>query len=182
MSVILPNICADPKDIVGPLFFFAGPVQGGGDWQYECYKKIAERLGEKFCAAIPMRYQPDHPLMKLRLPSSGHLLLWGRFYLEEAGARFFKPNCIIFYLARESVIAPRADGLPYAMDTRGELGEWRGRLMYDSRIRLIIGADPEFPGLDTITRNFEKALRYFTIHKTLDETVAAAIKLVTKEE
>lgn len=28
MSVILPNTCADPKDIKGPLFYLLGPEKG----------------------------------------------------------------------------------------------------------------------------------------------------------
>lgn len=124
--------------------------------------------------------------MKLRLPSGGHFprrLPWVRYYLEEAGI-FFRRGCIVTYLPRESVVKPRSDGLPYAIKTRDIVGEWRGRMMYDNRgIRFVLGADSEFPGIDVIARNFDKALDgRFKIYKTLDETVAAAIKLVMKGE
>jgi len=186
MSVILPNICANPKDIAGPFFYFAGPVLGGGDWQYECYKKIAERLGENFCAAIPMRYPADHSLVKLRLPSHGHYprqLPWERFYLEEAG--IFRPQgCIVLYVPVESTAQPRSDGLPYAMDTRDEIAEWRTRMMYDPRkIRFVVGIEPGFLGREISVRRFDKALNgHFKVYGTLDETVEAAIKIVTPDE
>ncbi|MDP3645494.1 MAG: hypothetical protein Q8R25_00195 [bacterium] len=169
----------------GPLFFFGGPIGGGGDFQYEMYKKCALHLDEDFCAAIPIHYPHSHPLAPLRLPSHGHFprqLPWERYYLEEAGI-FRSRGCIVFYFPVESITEPRADGLPYAMDSRGEIGEWRGRMMYESRIRLVIGADRDFPGLDVIARNFDKALGgTFKIHKSLDETVEAALKKVSPDE
>jgi hypothetical protein len=44
------------------------------------------------------------------------------------------------------------------MDTRGEIGEWRGRLMHDPDLRVAIGGEPDFPGLRSIRRNMEIAL------------------------
>lgn len=70
---------------------------------------------------------------------------------------------------------PRTDGMPYAMDTRGELGEWRGRLMHNPGLRVFIGADPDFPGLSQISRNFDAALKTsFPIAATMEELAARA--------
>lgn len=67
------------------------------------------------------------------------------------------------------------------MDTRGELGEWRGRMIYDQTLRVVIGAKEGFRGLSQIQRNFNEALGYeFPIFKTLSETVDAAIKKAGK--
>ena len=87
-------------------------------------------------------------------------------------------GCLIFWLPCESKIYPRTGGEPYAMDTRGELGEWRGRLMNDPDLRIVIGAEPGFPGLSQISRNFSLATKSdFPIYGSLAETIAAAIKM-----
>lgn len=190
MSVILPNGYPEDKDIKGPLFFLLGPEKGGGEWQYECYAKFASYYGEEnFCAAIPVPYQnspPDHPLVKLRLKSVGHYsrrLPWIRNFMEVAGTKYMGNGCIVGYLPNESTGKPRDDGKSYARKSLELVCELRGRMMNDDRIRFVLGADPEFPDLDVTARNFDKALDgCFKIHKSLDETVAAAIKKVTKEK
>jgi len=109
------------------------------------------------------------------VPGFQRQLEWERHYLDWAS----KNGCIIFWLPCESKDEPRQGNEPYAMDTRGEIGEWRGRLMNNSiftTMNLVIGGEFGFPGLETIHRNFEQALREkFPIYPTLEETVKAAI-------
>lgn len=65
------------------------------------------------------------------------------------------------------------------MDTRGELGEWRGRMMANKKLRVIVGAEPDFPGLSQIARNWNQALRKnIPIRSTLEEVVTIAIAKV----
>lgn len=174
MKVILPKTFVNvPHDL--PLFFLAGPVRGGGDWQYRCCLELAKILPD-FVAVLPTRYADNHPLMESRLGwNEGHFdrqLTWERHYLEEAA----RSGCILFWLPEEDKEHPHPGPEPYGMDTRGELGEWRGQMMYDGTIRLVIGAEVGFHGLSQIQRNFEQALkRKFTIHETLEATVAAAV-------
>jgi len=89
MSVILPKTLIRSDEVVSqPFFFLAGPVLGGGDWQHTMYQALAERLGEdNFVAAIPCRYENNHPLVARQL-SGGEFfsrqLLWERHYLAVA--------------------------------------------------------------------------------------------------
>ncbi len=178
MKIILP------KEHVGlfdygdlPLFFLAGPVLGGGDWQYSMCGEIRSQLGERdFLVAIPQRYNQNHFLRNFKVSGKTgvyeHQLDWERYYLYLASGH----GCIIFWLPEESKTNPRSDGLPYAMDTRGELGEWRGRLRNDHFLRIVVGGEKGFPGLDVIGRNFKAAIHPdFPIYKSIRETVSAAL-------
>jgi hypothetical protein len=140
-----------------PFFFLAGPIKGGGDWQHRMCLELERRVGD-FVAAIPCRYTSGHPLFAHQVEGDGpafdRQLTWERHYLALASIR----GCIIFWLPEESKAHPRDDGLPYAMDTRGELGEWRWRMK--SSVQVVIGAEPDFPGLAVIQRNFNLALGY----------------------
>lgn len=138
-----------------PLFFLAGPVLGGGDWQAKMARLLEKQFGP--CIIVnPCRYTSDHPLYERKLNGLPdhypNQTLWERHYMEQAAEKW--PNgCLIFWLATESQESPRTDGKPYAMDTRGEIGEWRGRFMHNNRLRVVLGGDEHFPGLRTIERN-----------------------------
>jgi hypothetical protein len=184
MKIILPKAYIDHTQ-ANPLFFLAGPVLGGGDWQRKCAIKINTIVDEP-CIVIPCRYSEYDP-MKLLVPeryTCSYLsqTCWERKYLELAGDRRcgVKNGCILFWLPCESKSQPRIDGNPYGRDTYGELGEWRGRMMDHPDHRIVIGAEDGFPGLKQITRNYSEALnKKFPIYKTLDETIDAAIGIAT---
>ncbi len=185
MHVLLPKTFVDLEQYASlPLFFLAGPIKGGGDWQQVMCAKLQENVNEDFLVAIPCRYQAGHPLFDLRLNGEvgrfPRQLNWERFYLQ-AAAKTHPRGCLIFWLQVESDREPRIDGLPYAMDTRGELGEWRGRMMHDSSVRLAIGADPTFPGLSQIERNFSQAIPNFTVATTMDQVVRSAVEIGTRK-
>ncbi len=156
-----------------PLFFLAGPVLGGGDWQRRMTDLLLHRVGD--CIIVnPSRYQANHPQYQYQIKGSRGSFetqtLWERYYLREAALEF-PTGCIIFWLPCESETAPRDDGNPYAMDTRGEVSEWRTHLQYNPKVRLVIGAEPDFPGLRTIRRNFRDAIGpNFKIYETMEET------------
>ena len=106
---------------------------------------------------------------------SDRQLTWERHSLDIAAEK----GCLIFWLPSESKVNPRTGSDPYAMNTRGELGEWRGRLEHDPKLRVVVGAEPEFPGLSQIQRNFSFATKSdFPIYGTLAETVEAALKKI----
>jgi hypothetical protein len=96
---------------------------------------------------------------------------WERHYLEQAAEKW-PAGCIIFWLAEQK--EPRQDGGPYARDTYGEIGEWRGRMMRAPHLRVVVGAEKEFPGLSQIKRNFELALPDLKIYDTMEEVVERA--------
>jgi hypothetical protein len=160
-----------------PLFFLAGPILGGGDWQHQMSTILAQRFDE--CIIVnPSRYEPSHPLYAHSMAGGGRAFErqtdWERYYLQQA-ADEWPTGCIIFWLACENKKTPRVDGLSYAMDTRGELGEWRGRMMHNRDLRVVIGAETDFPGLSQVVRNFEYALGpTFVIHDTMENVVDQA--------
>jgi hypothetical protein len=166
-----------------PLFFLAGPVRGGGDWQLAmslALEELCKGVGGCFIAS-PDRYEPTHPLWKYRADGMEtrfpRQLNWERYYIERA-AKYYNPGCLVFWLGCESKEKPHPGPEPYAMDTRGELGEWRGRMMHDKSISLVIGAEEGFFGLSQIQRNFSQALGYeFPIYPTIEKTAEAAVKL-----
>ncbi len=179
MKIVLPNTLCEIDLKCGPFFFLAGPVRGGDDWQKKCCLEISKHIFQDFSVAIPCRYEDTHPLKSFRQFGTedgfDRQLTWERYYLDMAA----KKGCIIFWLPCESTVNPRLGPDPYAMDTRGELGEWRGRLMHDPSLRIVIGADSSFPGLSQIKRNFNLALGSdFPIYSTLEKTVLAAVRRI----
>lgn len=182
-QLILPRLHCSKSIICDPLFFLAGPVRGGGDWQARACLYLTKFL-TYFSVAVPCRYQPDHPVVKsLQLARSGsqfeRQLDWERHYLWLAA----KGGCLIFWLPAENKTEPRPAGTgPYARDSYGELGEWRGRLMFDQKLRIVVGAEADFPGLDVIKRNFQSAIGpEFPIYDSLEETVYQATQKIQIE-
>lgn len=173
MKILVPKTYVERKNLLTPLFFLAGPIKGGGNWQTRCIGFMAQR-SLRFTVAIPFQLKEDNPYYCWRETGKEDYferrLHWERYYLELA-------QCIIFWLPCENKTDPRNDGQPYARDTYGELGEWRGRLIGNRQSkRIVIGAEPGFPGIDVITANFKAALgQEFPIYGTLEETVDAAM-------
>lgn len=184
MKVILPKQRVDICSLDLPLFFFGGPILGADDWQYPMSRLLQEKMDDFFLATPSCRYGEGHPLEEFHAEVTGEIferqLSWERHYLDLA-SRDDREGCIIFWLPCESKTNPRSDGLPYAMDTRGELGELRGRLVYDRSLKVVIGAEKEFPGLSQIQRNFNEALNcQFPIYESMEETVDAAVKMAVR--
>lgn len=194
VNIILPKTLIDDTYILNKknLFFLAGPIKGGGDWQYQMVKELIKQSKEKGIGAItiviPCSYSLKHPLRNMATNTTKELngndnafdraVTWERHYLERAAIPC--NGSIIFWLPCESKIQPRNDNKPYGMDTRGELGEWRGRMKEnsDAKYSVIIGAEPMFLGLSSLKRNFDDALGIdFPIHTTSEMTVQKALSL-----
>ena len=182
MKIIVPKTLVQIKPGYGPLFFLAGPIQGGDDWQRNCYEEIRKHLPHAY-VAIPYydNSEMSFPLMSQAIEGTDadgrfeHQLDWERHYLALAA----KQGCIIFWLPEESKLKPRTSGA-YATDTRGEIGRWSVELKYNPQYRIVIGAEPKFPSLSEIHRNFIADQGFdFQFHSTLTETVAAALKKVS---
>jgi hypothetical protein len=182
-KLVLPKTIVEVPD-KSKVFFLAGPIRGGGDWQHQAILRIAELMPEAFIAT-PSRYNENHPLYKYKLPEDTqslddtqvawvkkHQTNWERYYLEIAS----RMGCILFWLPEEDINNPRLkeDG-PYAQDTYGELGEWRGRLSQDQSVRLVIGAMEAFLGLRAIHRNYKAVDQGFKYYTCLEDTIQAAI-------
>jgi len=187
VRIALPKTYVEGPITGDPVFFLAGPIQGGNEWQVmACNKLLQEGIPEGSIVAVPCRWGENHILRKYFLNDivlhSVSQTVWERRALYLAG-RASSRGCIIAWLPEESKEHPRTGGNPYAQDTRGEIGEWRGQMMYDEHIRFSIGGEPGFPGLDVIKKNFDDALQVdFPIFPTLDETIENAINIALYHE
>ncbi|MBP9668925.1 MAG: hypothetical protein KBE09_01410 [Candidatus Pacebacteria bacterium] len=199
MPILLPYQYVEHRNIIKmakPIVFLLGPVRGGGDWQADASERIFD-IEPDAIVVCPCRWDESHRLSRFffNLPiekARGQQLSWERIYLQYAGIGhsslsepFYSPGmpesrvrgCILGWLPPESIDKPHPGPEPYAMDTRGELGEWRVKVrLYNARVAL--GSSGEFYGLSQIQRNYSAEVGYdFPIHKTLTDTVAAACAL-----
>ncbi|MES2966403.1 MAG: hypothetical protein V4668_01290 [Patescibacteria group bacterium] len=166
-----------------PLFFLAGPIRGGGDWQAQMAETIISVMPHA-SIACPSRWNSNHRLARhFHRPfseASNRQLAWERHYLKQAGLDPDAIGSIIFWLGLESTENPHPGPEPYAMDTRREIGkftaylevlrdfpELRGRL--DARV--VVGGHPQFHGLSVIMDELQNAtgrdVPFFTNMKDL---------------
>lgn len=143
----------------GPLFFLAGPVRGGGDWQMRAAILLAtkaEEDGNHIQVAIPYYHRADK-----RFDLMDYAHDFGRRAADFPRQRDWeqkrilqamKHGCLLFWLPVESEVDPRPDG-HYACDTRGELGRYSMHRAHDPALRMVVGGEREFPGFDLIVRN-----------------------------
>jgi len=177
LKIILPKTSVNLGKEKGPLFFLAGPVRGGGNWQEDMSRRLAE-MTPRCITAIPCRWNATNYLYRYRIKGDeNHFprqLDWERHYIEQA-AREHRSGCLVFWLGCESKIEPHPGPEPYGMDTRGEIARWSVHKKYDPRVRMVVGADPEFLGLSQIQRNINADLGYeFHIHDSIEDTAEAA--------
>jgi hypothetical protein len=177
LKLILPKTLVPDSEIEGGLFFLAGPIKGGDDWQKDCCELLEQKVGPDVTIVNPCRYDEDHPLYRYKLDGNENYFsrqtLWERHYLARASVS----GCILFWCPCQSLTNPRKDNQPYARDTYGELGEWRGRLMNNLNLNVVVGAQTGFPGYSVIQTNFNEALKtHFHIYVDLEKAVEAAIQ------
>jgi hypothetical protein len=103
------------------------------------------------------------------MPDFDKRLNWERHYLKIAS----RQGAILAWLPNET---QHDCEKVYGRDTRGELGEWRGRLVYDSSIKLVLGGEPGFDGIEMIKRNFLAVSPDMKFYSTLEETCAEAAR------
>lgn len=75
MKVILPKIRIDvsPSFLEPRLFFLAGPILGGDDWQYRMAQLLKERVDNFFLATPSARWGEGHPLQAYHAEGNGDL-------------------------------------------------------------------------------------------------------------
>ncbi len=181
MKVLLPKTFVPIDEKYGPLFFLAGPVRGGGDWQVECCAEISRHI-ENFYVAVPYYHDRPNPLSHLKTPGNEKVFLkpqrqrhWERHYLIEAA----KHGCIIFWLPKEDPtdMRPREDG-PYGQDTYGELGRYAVEQKYNRNYKISLGGEEGFHGLELIHGNYQLDIGYeVPLERTLADTVMHAVTL-----
>ena len=188
MRLIYPRIVVRIRDSF-PLFYLAGPIQGGDEWQVRACEFIASNIDD-VDVVVPNWWNAEHPLIKKYgatdvTATIDDAIKWERAYLYTAGLGHFQRGCIIVWVPDESKTRPRDDNSPYGRDTYGEIAEWRGRMLGYADLRrpenewprMVVGAEGGFPGLPQIRKNFSFGLNNkYQIYETLAETVLAAFK------
>ena len=197
INLILPKKFFDYRpECNRRLYFLAGPIRGGGDWQSAAIKILAEK--DKNCYIVcPCRYDSSHKLYPHALniddkQDNGRFssqTIWERHYLELAS--FY--GAIIFWLPLESKEAPRPkkDG-PYARDTLGEIARWSVRSAFKlgckiseeprkNRVNVVIGIEQGFSGLEVIKKNLQADYGHpFKIADSLPELINLAVTIDKK--
>lgn len=179
-KIILPNTFVPVRKLPlrYPLFFVAGPVRGGGDWQRPMCVALDTVTESKFVAAVPCRDWGDkHPLAEWFVSGNEHRfsrqLHWEQHYLNAAG--YDMPlGCVIVYIAKESKRKPHPGPDPFSMDTRRELGKWMMKKKYEGT-RVVFGADPEACGISVIQEELNVELgRHIPFYMDIHELAEAA--------
>lgn len=177
MKTVLPLSYFQHTD--WPVFFLAGPIQGAEDWHTVVCEELQKYL-KNFYVAIPKKNGFSSTIIKdCQVIGDAYFsdqISWERYYLEAAS----KSGGIIFWLPNESSTHPRTDGNPYAMDTRGELGEWRGRWITDRSVKFFVGGENKFPGLKTIVDNFVDVDYNFKIYNDMQIMILDIVRQITK--
>lgn len=179
MNLLLPKTYVERHG--RPVVFLAGPIRGAGDWQASAIKSLAIALPTALIVC-PVRYAEDHDLYAYRLRGFEDYFesqtAWERHYMKLAT----ETGALLFWIPAESQDSqrPRSEG-PYAQDTYGELGEWRGRLMgvpENAYPSIVFGAQPDgLPGLSVIKKNYRYALNIEFLD-TLENVLAEVVNRV----
>lgn len=181
IRLILPTraVSVEPNARV---FFLAGPVSGGGNWQSEA-TGILERKVTGAYVVSPRDYTIFNPIFHYAIEEDDkgpepflNQDTWEEYYLDLA----CKQGAVVFWLPDEDKIFPcSADS--YGRDAYREFSEWLVRMKRKrdrNNVRMAIGAGDKFPGLSVIAENCKGIVGSgFTVHKTLRDTVDVAVAL-----
>ena len=169
--IYLPKqISQRPANCQRLLFFLAGPIRGGGDWQASMAELLFKHDND-IDIACPCRWTKQHRLSGwFYAPFSqaeNRQVVWERYHLHRASNDIQKPGCTIYWLPLESVTDPHPGPEPYGMDTRRELGKLTAYLEMirdfpwlrsQFSARFVIGGHCDFHGLSTILDELSIAL------------------------
>jgi len=165
-------------DVVGPLIFLAGPIQGAPSWHDEAIS-ILHEIDESICIASPCRRKVR--IDEASIPGASKEFTsemyneqvdWETHYLNRAA----KDGVVLFWLAKETKhICTRA----YAQTSRFELGEWKERSRW-TNAKLVVGIQKGFTNERYIRRRLAQDCSDIQIADTLEATCMAAIQLIHK--
>lgn len=178
------------------LYFLAGPIAGGGDWQRKAIELLQKRDPNCYIAC-PRNYGPDDTLHRHKLEPTivtegiprikfPDQTSWEDYYMQRASWY----GAIVFWLPVEDKHSPRKEP-PYARDTYGEIGKWglkssqpfffsfkKPQYNEHEHVNVIFGAEAAFPGLNTIQKNLNlNHKKEVPIRVSLEDTITAAVQL-----
>jgi hypothetical protein len=151
-------------EIVGPVIFLAGPIQGSDDWQERAAETIGAS-GVELAIADPRRDYFEEAF------DYNSQVDWETHYLRRAAS----DGCILFWLPTETV---HDCGRSYAQTTRFELAEWKVR-HEQGGVNLVVGIDRQFSGARYIRHRLAEDCPNIPICDSLAETCAAALGLLS---
>jgi hypothetical protein len=166
-------------EVIGPLIFLAGPIQGAPPWHDEAIS-ILHEIDESVSIASPCRRKTKLDRSSFSGPSKeftsemyNEQVDWETRYLNQAA----KNGVIIFWLAKEERhICARA----YAQTSRFELGEWKERSRW-TKAKLVVGVEKGFTNERYIRRRLAQDCPDIKIADTLEDTcMAALLQLINK--
>ena len=158
-----------------PILFLAGPIRNAPQWHTDAIRIALKQDWEGLIVAPA--HQIDTDLLDLVEPDSpkydvfSRQRAWEQYYMYKA----VESGCIMFWLCKEAAVR-HFPGKVYAHITMLELGKWIERRKFLPQTQLVIGTDGEFPELSTIEFEIGTELPGFVIHRSLQETVDAALK------
>ncbi|MBU2496842.1 MAG: nucleoside 2-deoxyribosyltransferase domain-containing protein [Nanoarchaeota archaeon] len=168
-KLILPKTYIENID--DALIFLAGPIKGAPLWQDKAIELIHSQDPNIYIISPSKEIREEYLNNKLKGSENkfSTQLDWERYYLDLS----LKKGVILFWLPKQKENCNKA----YARDTLGELGELRGRLIYNKNIKLVIGGEEDFDGFDVIKRNYFAISPEMKFYSTLKETCQQAVKL-----
>lgn len=180
--ILVPKRHIDPYTTLPEgtrVYFLGGPIRGAAEWQ--AHMAALLRMMDPGCiVVVPNRWNHLHMLAPHFIP---HLAphdfprqaAYERYWMNFAARDMHLRGCLLFWLPVQTEVRKAEDG-PYAQDTYGELGRWSVEKKYDHSLRLVVGGEEKFPGLDQIKYNLSEDVGYdFPILATMEETAGAAV-------
>lgn len=162
-----------------PILFLAGPIRNAPQWHTDAVRIALKRGWEGFITSPAHQIETDLLDVvesdKLEYDVFPRQRAWEQHYMYNAA----RNGCIMFWLCKEAAIRQFPNKV-YAHITMLELGKWIERKKLLPETRLVIGTDGEFPELSTIEFEIGTELPEFVIHRSLEETVDAALKTILK--
>lgn len=152
------------SELVGPVVFLAGPIQGAPLWQLDAAKLLRERMPDLHVANPRRDYLPGEFEYDAQVD-------WETLLLRRAADN----GVILFWLAKEEI---HSCNRAYAQTTRFELAEWKVRHERDGA-KLVVGINAEFTGAKYIRRRFTQDCPAVPICASLPDTCAAVVHLLT---
>jgi hypothetical protein len=180
-KLLLQPKCVIPDEYKNrKVFFLAGPIRGGGNWQM----RAAEKLWEKFPGCIvvdPTRWdaaeknaKTDEERTKIQEHRKNAIGVkdenlypaqapWESDHMKLASEN----GTLFFWLERQSKDDPRLQGEGvYAQDTRVEMGIWIERIHNNPNLKVKIGGNWEIDENGRETENSFGGMNFITFYLT----------------
>ena len=135
---MIENLILPPTfltEILAPLIFLAGPIQGAYDWQKDVIEFISSKMPELYIAS-PRRNIAKRADFSVEMYNEQ--VDWESYHLRKAADR----GCVLFWCAKEY---EHNCYRSYAQTTRSELFEWKVFHQWNGA-KLALGIEQGYTG------------------------------------